>query len=188
MRKTLLAACAATVLLLAAAATATAGGGGLSEARAATAQFHRFDAALAAGYTAEVVDLNGLACIDDIDNHTGGMGIHYLNPQYFDQVVNGHFVDGNVDASTPEAVIYEPLANGGMRLVAVEYIVTREAWEEEHGAGAPAPSLFGQDFELVQAGNRYGLPDFYELHAWIWKNNPLGMHNDWNPTVTCAAA
>jgi hypothetical protein len=42
--------------------------------------------------------------------------------------------------------------------------------------------------ELVQAGNRYGLPDFYELHAWIWKFNPLGMHNDWNPDVTCAYA
>jgi hypothetical protein len=188
MKKTLLAACAATVLLLAAATTATAGDDGLGKARAATAQFHSFDAALAAGYTAEVVDLNGLACIDDIENHTGGMGIHYLNLAYFDSVLNGHFVDGNVDASTPEAVIYEPTANGRLRLVAVEYIVTKEGWEASHGAGAPAPSLFGRDFELVPAGNRYGLPDFYELHAWIWKHNPLGMHNDWNPTVTCANA
>jgi hypothetical protein len=188
MKKTLLAACAATALLLAAASSATAGAGGLSEARAATAQFQRFDAAVAAGYSAEVIDLNGLACIDDIEHHTGGMGIHYLNPAYFDRLVNGHFVDGNVDASTPEAVIYEPTANGRMRLVAVEYIVTKEGWEASHGAGAPAPSLFGQEFEPVLAGNRYGLPDFYELHAWIWKNNPLGMHNDWNPTVTCANA
>ena len=42
--------------------------------------------------------------------------------------------------------------------------------------------------ELVPAGNRYGLPDFYAMHAWIWKNNPLGMNNDWNPNVTCAYA
>ncbi|HEU5362563.1 MAG TPA: hypothetical protein VFU56_04430 [Gaiellaceae bacterium] len=188
MKKTLLIAWAATTLVLAAAATATAGDGGLSDARAATAQFQRFDAALAAGYDTEVIDLNGLACIDDIENHTGGMGIHYLNGAYFDPFVNGHFVSGNVDASTPEAVIYEPTGNGRMRLVAVEYIVTKEGWEASHGAGAAPPSLFGQEFELVLAGNRYGLPDFYELHAWIWKNNPLGMHNDWNPDVTCANA
>lgn len=188
MKKTVLVICAAASLLLAATSAATAGDGGLSDARAATAQFQRFDAAQAAGYVAEVKDLAGIACIDDVDNHTGAMGIHYLNPAYFDHAVNGHFVDGDVNASTPELVIYEPTANGRMRLVALEYIVTKEGWEAEHGADAPAPSLFGRDFELVPAGNRYGLPDFYELHAWVWKSNPLGMFNDWNPTVTCAAA
>jgi hypothetical protein len=38
---------------------------------------------------------------------------------------------------------------------------------------------------MVPAGNRYGLPDFYELHAWIWKGNPRGVFDDWNPTVSC---
>jgi hypothetical protein len=190
MKKTLLAACAVTVLVLSAAATAgaTAGDGGLSGARAATAQFHRFDAANAAGYDTKVIDLNGLSCIDDVAHDTGGMGVHYLNGRYFDHFVNGHFVDGNVDAATPEAVIYEPTANGRLQLVAVEYIVTKEGWEAENGAGAAPPSLFGQTFELVPAGNRYGLPDFYELHAWLWKSNSLGMFNDWNPAVTCAYA
>ncbi|HET7130144.1 MAG TPA: hypothetical protein VFJ93_13810 [Gaiellaceae bacterium] len=168
----------AVLLVLTTAAVARADGNGLSGARAATAQFHRLDAAKAAGYTAEVVDLNGVACIDDIDGHTGGMGIHFLNPD---------LLDGNVDESTPELVIYESTKNGQMRLVAVEYLVLRFAWEAAH-PGAPAPTLFGQPMELVSAGNRYGLPDFYEMHAWIWKDNPLGMHNDWNPTVTCAYA
>jgi hypothetical protein len=45
--------------------------------------------------------------------------------------------------------------------------------------------LFGQEFELVPAGNRYGIPAFYELHAWIWKFNPLGLFADWNPRVHC---
>jgi hypothetical protein len=36
--------------------------------------------------------------------------------------------------------------------------------------------------------NRYGLPPFYELHAWVWKHNPSGMFNDWNPLVTCPTA
>ena len=177
-RKVLLGTVAAAAAVLAIAAAATAGNEGLSAARAATAQFHQLNAAKAAGYTAEVVDLNGLSCIDDIIGHTGGMGIHFLNPS---------LLDGNVDESNPELVIYEPTTNGEMRLVAVEYLALKSAWEAAH-PGAPAPTLFGQSMELVQAGNRYGLPDFYELHAWIWKNNPLGMHNDWNPDVTCANA
>jgi hypothetical protein len=179
-RKVLVGALAATVLLLVTAAAATAGNTGLSDARAATAQFHEIDAARAAGYTVEVADLNNVTCIDDSVGHTGGMGIHFLNP---------NLLDANVDESTPELVIYEPTKNGGMRLVAVEYLVVKSVWDAAHGGpGAAAPTLFGQSMELVPAGNRYGLPDFYELHAWIWKNNPLGMHNDWNPDVTCAYA
>ncbi len=178
--KTKIVLCVVAALGLLPMATATADNGGLSGARAATAPFHELAAAQAAGYTVEVIDLNHLACIDDIVGHTGAMGIHFLNPQ---------LLDGNVDAAAPELVIYEPTANGRMRLVAVEYLVLKSAWEAAHGGPTAAPpSLFGQQFEFVRAGNRYGLPDFYELHSWIWKNNPLGMHNDWNPTVSCAYA
>lgn len=38
---------------------------------------------------------------------------------------------------------------------------------------------------LVASGNRYGIPAFYELHAWIWKWNPRGLFDDWNSRVTC---
>jgi hypothetical protein len=40
----------------------------------------------------------------------------------------------------------------------------------------------------VPAGNRYGLPSFYELHAWLWKPNPSGVFADYNPRVHCPAA
>jgi hypothetical protein len=53
---------------------------------------------------------------------------------------------------------------------------------------AAPPSLFGQRFTLIPLMNRYGLPPFYELHAWIWNNNPSGMFNDWNPRVSCENA
>ena len=70
-----------------------------------------------------------------------------------------------------------------MRLVALEYVVFQEAWRAEHATGKP--QLFGQKFELVEEGNRYGLPAFYELHLWAWKHNPSGIFEDWNPRVTC---
>jgi hypothetical protein len=47
------------------------------------------------------------------------MWIHYINL--------GLFGDGEIDASRPEALIYEPLGNR-RRLVGVEYLVDAATW------------------------------------------------------------
>jgi hypothetical protein len=154
---------------------AAASQSGLAGLRNATAAFHDIATAQAAGYTAEVADLAGITCIAD-PNGAGTMGIHFLNPSLLDDEVN---------ATTPELVIYVPAPNGRMKLVAVEYLVLKSAWEDAHGVGAAPPELFGQPFTLTPAGNRYGLPDFYELHAWVWQPNPNGMFYEWNPRVSC---
>jgi len=156
--------------LVASTAVASAKPGGLSTARAGTAGYHNIDAALGAGY-GEFTDAQGIACIDDPE---GGMGIHYVKLALV--------VDDAVNAATPEALVYEPTRNGRLRLVAAEYVVFQAAWDATHSS---PPSLFGQEFELVGSPNRYGLPPFYELHAWVWKHNPSGMFNDWNPRVSC---
>jgi hypothetical protein len=44
----------------------------------------------------------------------------------------------------------------------------------------------GQHFHYVGSPNRYGLPAFYELHVWAWRDNPNGTFADWNPKVSCA--
>ena len=144
----------------------------LHSARAGTAGYHDVDNAIAAGY-GEFADVNGITCIENPG--VGAMGVHY---------VNGTLVgDPTETAATPEAVVYEPERNGHLRMVAVEYIVVKSAWE---GAGnAAPPSLFGEEFMLVTSPNRYGLPDFYALHAWIGKRNPSGLFSMWNPAVNC---
>jgi hypothetical protein len=144
----------------------------LDAARAATARFvYRAGAAEAAGYGL-FRDAAGIACI--AQPGVGAMGIHY---------VNGSLVGDTVlDPAAPEALVYEPLSFGRLRLAAVEYIVFKEAWDAERDA---PPTLFGMQFELVPSPNRYGLPPFYALHAWIWKANPLGMFAPYNPRVTC---
>lgn len=164
------------VALAATAPAAAAATDGLPSARAGTAGFHDNDAALAAGY-GRFTDAQGIACIDKAGPDGGGMGIHYVN--------GGLVFDANVNAESPEALVYEPTRNGRLRLVAAEYIVFQSAWDETHD---DPPSLFGQEFELVEAGNRYGIPPFYELHAWLWKHNPNGMFKDWNPLVSCRFA
>jgi hypothetical protein len=153
------------------AGTAAAKPGDLSRARAATAKYQRLGVAQRAGYGL-LTDAAGIACIDNPG--VGGMGVHY---------VNGVLVgDADVHPTTPEALVYEPQRNGRMRLVALEYVVFQAAWDAAHDA---PPMLFGREFMLTPAGNRYGLPPFYALHAWVWKHNPRGMFDDWNPLVSC---
>ena len=171
----LTAAVALALTALAPPATAAAGSDSLSRARAATARYHRVDVARDVHYQL-LTDAAGIACIDKPGE--GGMGIHYVNSALVG--------DPTVNAATPELLVYEPKVDGKLRLVAVEYVVLQSAWEGARNT-AP-PSLFGRTFELVRSPNRYGLPPFYELHAWIWKHNPSGMFDDWNPRVSCAAA
>jgi hypothetical protein len=63
--------------------------------------------------------------------------------------------------------------------------VFKQAWEDAKGANAAAPSLFGRPFLLTPEPNRFGIPSFYALHAWAWKNNPTGTFKPWNPKVRC---
>jgi hypothetical protein len=159
---------ALVVFPLAGAGVAVAAGA-FDGAKSATARFHDFEKADAAGYKVQVFDAAGITCIAQPGQ--GAMGIHMLNPL---------LLDGTIDAETPELLVYEPKNNGELKLVALEYLVFVGDWK-----GSSRPSLFGRPFDLVPAGNRYGLPPFYALHAWIWKPNPSGILNAWNPRVEC---
>jgi len=145
---------------------ASGGQSDLAGVRAATAAFHNLSTAQAAGY--------GLfpGCFSA---PAGGMGVHYVQ---FSSVA-----DGTIDPLKPEALVYEPLRGGRMRLVAVEYVVIAASW-----TGSAPPSVFGQQLEFVDSPNEFGLPPFYELHVWLWQPNPSGIFSEWNPSVSCAAA
>ena len=142
-------------------------------ARQATRKFHSLATAKKAGY-ARFKDKNGIACI--AMPPMGAMGVHY---------VNGNLVGTPaVRLRHPEALVYAP-ARGHLRLAALEYIVLKSTWDKVHGINAPRPRRYGHRFNITPAPNRYGLPTFYSLHAWIWKHNPAGMFAMWNPAVHC---
>ena len=133
--------------------------------RDATRPFIDVNAATAAGYGPF------LGCVSGPDR--GAMGVHY---------VNGALVqDGTLDASRPEALIYEPDGDR-LRLVGVEFIVDASTWLSHHDA---PPVLEGQTFQFVSSPNRYALPAFFELHVWAWRHNPNGAFVDWNTRVSC---
>lgn len=89
--------------------------------------------------------------------------------------------DGAVDARQPEALIYEA-RHGRLRLVGVEFVIIAEVWDTDNEA---PPALLGQSFHFTDSPNRFGLPPFYSLHVWAWRNNPHGMFVNWNPRVSC---
>jgi hypothetical protein len=137
----------------------------VGDVRQATRAFHDLNAALAAGYS------SAGACVSGPE--VGAMGVHFPN---------GTLVgDGELAADQPEILVYEQ-RNGRLRLLGVEYVVIAEQWDAKK---IGPPVLNGQQFHYVGSPNRYGLPAFYELHVWAWKNNPNGMFVDWNPAVSC---
>jgi hypothetical protein len=104
----------------------------------------------------------------------GAMGLHFVN---FPLVA-----DGKIDAATPEIVLYEPTSNGRLRITGADFLVFAADWDKTH---TTAPELNGQLFHFFEAPNRFGLPPFYTLHVWAWKDNPNGTFTNWNPSVSC---
>lgn len=135
----------------------------LSVLRQATAPFHNFDIAQAAGWN---IQLTG--CMESAE---GGMGYHYAN---LDRIADG----GTLDPARPEALLYEPTQDGGLRFVGVEYLIL----ESDLSRTAPAPELFGQHFHFNEVF------EVWALHAWVWRHNAEGMFADWNPDVNCQFA
>jgi hypothetical protein len=114
-----------------------------------------------------------LGCVSGPDQ--GAMGVHFVNQDLLG--------DDVLDAAHPESLIYE-FKDGVARLVGVEFIVVADVWHQTHAPQDP-PVLEGQLLQFVDSPNRFGLPAFYELHVWAWRDNPNGAFVDWNPRVSC---
>ena len=101
----------------------------------------------------------------------GAMGIHFVNLT----------VRGAPDPMKPNVLIYEPVGKK-LNLVAVEWLVPLTPETKER------PSLFGQPFMGPMEGHEPLIPKqfvHYDLHAWLFKHNPLGMFAATNPKVNC---
>jgi hypothetical protein len=86
----------------------------------------------------------------------------------------GRLFDGIIDPETPDALIYEPVANGRPNLVGVEFAVPN--------TGQAPPSFLGATF---QPEDEFGV---FGLHVWIWRHNPDGLFAEANPRVSCSAS
>jgi hypothetical protein len=111
-------------------------------------------------------------CVSGPDS--GAMGLHY---------VNGDIVaSGVLDPTRPQIVIYEPTPDGKLKLIGADFLLFAAAWDAKNPG---PPQLMGQLFHYFESPNRFGLPAFYTLHVWAWKDNPNGAFVNWHPNVSC---
>ena len=152
--------------------SASAGQNDLADVRRVTAQFHQVEAAVDAGYELGYVNGSGNRIITGCiaNPAAGAMGFHYFNKELID--------DLEVDVLKPEGLVYELGPNGKLKLVAVEYVVPG-AFSNPPGVSEP-PTVLGMDMHILVPA-----VGWYIQHAWVWKHNPAGMFEDWNPEVVC---
>ena len=103
---------------------------------------------------------------------SGTMGVHFLNPG---------LVGPEPDPMKPTLLVYEPVGDK-LSLVAVEWLIPLATGVKKK------PQLFGQPFDGPMEGHEPLLPaalHHYDLHAWIFKPNPLGLFHPVNPDVKC---
>ena len=142
------------------------GAGLLKVVRESTERFRDVSVAEAEGYKLM------FGCVSGPDY--GAMGLHYVNLPLV--------LDGELDPSKPEIVIYEPTRTGRPKLVGADFLVFAADWDKK---GIGTPDLMGQLLHLFESPNRFGLPAFYTLHVWAWKENPTGMFVNWHSNVSC---
>jgi hypothetical protein len=129
--------------------------------RQATARFASLDTARAAGYTQQYPE----GCAQSAD---GVQGFHYMNPALVDTVL---------DPMQPELVMYEPQADGSMRLIGVDYVVPFDQWTSDQ-----PPTLLGQPLLRNEPLS------VWAIHIWTERDNPSGMFAPWNPNASCEHA
>jgi hypothetical protein len=185
MRRRIAIALAAAVIVSTAVAAAAAAkngplGGGLTAVRAAVARYNDIGQAVRAGYS-----LAGEPCVSSPD---GAMGIHAVNFGLTADLAN--------DPLRPEILLYLE-RNGRYELVGVEYWTIALANTESgpapwFGETAPplgffnaAPSLFGHTFDGPMAGHNPQMPWHYDLHVWVFEQNPAGTFAPFNPAIAC---
>jgi hypothetical protein len=140
----------------------------LAMVRQATAKYHDVNAAYADGF------VRTPECVASPD---GGMGIHFINP--------ARLMDPAINLLQPEILLYAETADG-FKLLGVEYFQGIGAPDTPiPNPAPPAATLFGRPLDGPMDAHEAGQPPHYDLHVWVWMQNPSGMFAPFNPNVSC---
>lgn len=195
----LLAGCGAGQVEVPAASASEVGGtapgiaGELDAIREATERFRDVEVAVAEGYIRDPADMCFVAAMEGQPPQLGGMGVHYFRPDLLGITATEPRVAGtgtHTDFTTPALLLYEPQADGSLELVAVENLVFAAGWTAE--GNTAAPSFLGNEYYLMHDNaetdpdEAHGFAPHYELHVWLYRDNPNGTFAQFNPDVTCA--
>ena len=137
--------------------------------RDSTDRFHDVAEAEREGYAL------AFGCVSGPDQ--GAMGLHFINMDLVGR--------GVIDPTKPPIILYEPTADGHLKLTGADFLVDAQQWDNDKTHKPGPPDLIGQLFHYFEAPNRFGLKAFYTLHVWAWKDNPNGAFVNWHPGVAC---
>ena len=141
--------------------------------RQSLAKYNDVYTAVRDGYFSTVgcVHYSGEAIEGHMAYAKGAMGVHFFNPS---------FIGPTPDPEHPPILLYEPQGDA-MHLVGAEWFVPLAIANER-------PTLFGHAFQGPMEGHEPLLPRevaHYDLHVWLFRDNPLGMFEATNPAVVC---
>lgn len=146
----------------------------LASAKAALAKYADPVLAIKDGY------LSTVGCIDFPQGATdgpivyppGAMGVHLINTAN---------IGPTLDPMKPQVLLYEPVGD--------KLVLTGAEWFMPVAiAGDKAPSIFGQTLYGPMNGHEPIMPAalrHYDLHVWLWKDNPKGLFTSTNAAVKC---
>jgi len=128
--------------------------------RIMTARYNNVDAAIKDGF----ILLHGC----ETRPGEGAVGVLYVHLD--------RFMDGIIDPTKPDGLLYAPDRNGKLSLAGVELAVPASGWN------SPKPPQFlGVPFQTEEEFDAYG------LHIWVWKYNPDGLFAQAHPAIACEA-
>lgn len=109
-----------------------------------------------------------------------GMGLHYSNPRLSE--------DPRIDPLRPEILLYWAGPHGSVRLAGLEYF--RPDADGDLDTDRDRPYLLGHPFNGPMMGHPVppghpAMPVHYDLHVWLYENNPAGELTTENPRVRC---
>lgn len=168
---------------------------GLSDAqvaaiRAATEKYRDVSVALAEGYVEHPVCVD--AAMEGAPVQLGAMGYHYFRPDLLGIGATEPRVSGNgthEDFTQPSILVYEPQADGKLELVAIENLIWAKAWAE--AGNTEPPSFAGNQYYYMHdnpetpVDEAHGFEPHWELHWWLYRDNPAGAFAPFNQAASC---
>lgn len=164
----------------------------LAAIRAATQKYGDVNVALAEGYVRDPSNMCVTAAMEGAPRQLGAMGVHYFRPDLLGLAGDKPRVHGtgmHTDFLKPAVLMYEPQADGSHILVGIENLVWAKSWHE--AGNQEAPSFQGFDYYYMhdnpatEVDEAHGFEPHYELHFWLYRDNPNGMFAPFNADVTC---
>ena len=106
-----------------------------------------------------------------MDYKPGAMGVHFINMG---------LVNPKLDSTKPQVLLYEPVGD--------KLVLTGAEWFVPTELSKTPPTILGHQLMGPMEGHTPVMPPelhHWDLHVWLYKNNPNGMFSATNSAVKC---